>query len=347
MRTFLVTCAVVVLLWYGFALCNRVYWRDGGQRVTVTIARGADLIDVEGALVASGALSQQDAWLFDAYARATDADRRIKAGTFAIARGGAIADMLAVLATPSTSERTLTFIEGWNLRDIAAYLVREGVITTAADLYRVTGVPAHDYRRANGKPERSIEPVGAMQSKPAFVSLEGYLFPDTYRFYSNATVDEVVTALVGEFQNKLEKIDPPQGTAPGKFYKEYTFFEVLTMASILEAEVRGQQDRRMVADIMWRRLENGWPLQVDSSVNYVTDKNDPSARAKDLVIDSPFNTYKHKGLPLGPINNPGLQAIDAAVHPASNAYWFFLTGRDGAVHYARTLEEHAANRKYL
>lgn len=347
MRKGLIPIIVLILVGYFLTVFHRIYWREGGGEAVVTIAKGATLLDVEGVLLTNHVLTDDDLWLFDMYARMTDADRTVKAGTFTLRKNASIADVLAVLASASGKERSLTFIEGWSLRDIAKYLVAQGVITKEDELYRVTGFPARDYRNQKGEPERVVKAISWMESKPANVSLEGYLFPDTYRFYSNATVDEVVQTLVNEFDDKFSGIKFRMQREPGKFFGNYSFFEVLTMASILEAEVRGEKDQRFVSDIMWRRLEKGWPLQVDSSVNYVTEKDTPSASAKDIKNSSPYNTYKHKGLPPGPINNPGLKAFESAMNPEPNEYWFFLTGEDGSVHYARTLEEHKANRKYL
>jgi UPF0755 protein len=127
-----------------------------------------------------------------------------------------------------------------------------------------------------------------------------------------------------------------------------TIFEIVTMASILEKEVQTDEDRAMVADIFWRRLKAGMPLQADSTINYITGKSDSRANLTDIQIDSPYNTYKYPGLPVGPIGNPGLSAIKAAIYPKANGYWYFLTTDDGKVIYAKSFDEHKANKaKYL
>ncbi len=337
MKKTTLTIGIILAVLYGFSLLSRIYWGSGEGEAQIIIAKGDTLVDIAGQLVASEVLVENDIWLFDLYARITDKDRAIKAGEFTLAQSMPIADILGALSVSSGSEKTLTFIEGWDLRDIAEYLIEQEVIDDEEDLYEVTGIPARDYRTQKGKPSVPFEAIA--YEKPSWVSLEGFLFPETYRVYSNATVDEVIETMVDEFANQIGDTKEQ--------YKDYTFYEMLVMASILEAEVQSSEDRRLVADIMWRRLENGWPLQVDSSVNYVLDKNNPSASAQDLKADSPYNTYKNKGLPIGPINNPSADSFDAALNPKANDYWFFLTSPDGTVHYARTIEEHAANRKYL
>src|SRR3989338_3273191 len=126
-----------------------------------------------------------------------------------------------------------------------------------------------------------------------------------------------------------------------------TIHEVLTIASILEKEVSTDKDRAFVADIFYKRLVAGIPLQADSTVNYVSGKSVSRASSVDLQIDSPYNTYRVKGLPPGPIDNPGISAITAAVYPKSNSYYYFLTTPEGKVIYSVTHNEHvAAKAKY-
>ena len=127
-----------------------------------------------------------------------------------------------------------------------------------------------------------------------------------------------------------------------------TVFDAVRMASVIEAEVRSDDDRAMVSDIFWRRVAAGRGLEADSTVNYCTGKSQAAVDYKALSVDCPWNTYKYKGLPAGPIGNPGLSSLRAAVFPKANPYWYFLTDADGNVHYAKTLDEQVANkRKYL
>ena len=123
--------------------------------------------------------------------------------------------------------------------------------------------------------------------------------------------------------------------------------DVIIMASMLEKEARQLETRRVIAGILWKRLERGMPLQVDAVFGYILDRDTFSPSLNDLSINSPYNTYTHTGLPPGPIGNPGLESLDAALHPVETPYWYYLTGADGTMHYARTFAEHVANRKYL
>ena len=125
-----------------------------------------------------------------------------------------------------------------------------------------------------------------------------------------------------------------------------SIFDIVTMASLLEKEVRTLDDKKIASGILWKRLGVGMPLQLDATVNYITGKSDASVLFKDAKIDSPYNTYKYKGLPKGPISNPGIDSIMAAIYPIQTKYWFYLS--DGITHFSETLQQHnAAKRRYL
>lgn len=251
---------------------------------------------------------------------------------------------------PPRPEVTITIIPGWTLRDIAQDWVKKGLIKTPEELYQYTGKPAVDYRTHG-----SAEPVPRLfatttalmdlfADKPTTVSYEGYMWPDTYRVYADATVPEILKKIFLEMNSKIT----PELRAEIKAQNK-NLFEVLTVASILEKEVHGERDRRLVSDIMWSRIKYNLWLQVDSSVHYVTGKTGSVFTSdEDRNSSSPWNTYKVKGLPLGPIGNPGLDAIKQTLHPEKNDYMYFLTGNDGKNYFAKTLEEHNRNvYKYL
>ena len=253
-------------------------------------------------------------------------------GQYLLAQNLNIKEIAQILSRGAgvTKEITLTFIEGWNNKDIAKYLAEKG-IAQPNDFYEVVQKKADWW-----------DDYDFLLSKPRNLDLEGYLFPDTYRIFRDASIKDVVQRTLNNFDQKLTPELRNEIERQGK-----TIHDIITLASILEKEVSTDQDRQMVADIFYKRIEAGIALQADSTVNYATGKSVSRATAEDLKIDSPYNTYKYKGLPPGPISNPGISAIRAAIYPSRNSYWYFLTTPEGKVIYSKTFEEHkAAKAKY-
>ena len=171
---------------------------------------------------------------------------------------------------------------------------------------------------------------------------EGSLFPDTYFFLPNVRAKDVVSAMESNFDQKMKGFEKDIVDS-GRPLKE-----IITMASILEEEARLYETRQMVAGILWKRIEIGMPLQVDSVFPYIFGKNHFPVSLEDLKFESPYNTYLHRGLPPGPISSPGLISIAAAMNPIESKYLYYLTDRNGVMHYAVMHEEHVANKaKYL
>jgi len=243
---------------------------------------------------------------------------------------------------PPRAEITLTIIPGWDLRDVAEYLVSKKLATSTADVYEITGEPARKYKVSDEAfvfgPSDDL-----LESRPFGLSMEGYLAPETLRVFADADLSEIVDKFYFARKDQLT----PAILTTVKTSKK-SLHEILTLASILEREVRGLEDKKIVADIFWRRLAINWALQADSTVHYaVAKEGNVFTTTKDRQVDSPWNTYKYPGLPPGPICNPGLESIQATLEPTKNNYWYFLTGKDGKVYYAKTLEEHNANKKHL
>lgn len=171
---------------------------------------------------------------------------------------------------------------------------------------------------------------------------EGYLFPDTYIFPPGADAESVIATMRANFTEKIAPLTGAIGSSG------HSLSEIITMASIIEKEARTIESKRIVSGILWHRIAIGMPLQVDAVFGYIFNRDTYSPSFKDLKVDSPYNTYIHKGLPPGPIDNPGLDSIDAALNPTKTPYLFYLTGRDNQMHYASTYAGHQANqRKYL
>lgn len=205
----------------------------------------------------------------------------------------------------------ITIPEGWNIFQIGDYLEKNLVLFNKKEFLELAK------------------------------SKEGYLFPDTYFVSGSMRPTEVIKMLQDNYIKKITLLEK-EILASG-----HTEKEIITMASILEGEAL-PKDRNVVAGILWKRLEIGMPLQVDATFSYINGKNTYELTSDDLKIDSLYNTYKYKGLPPGPINNPGLEAIKSALNPIKTKYLYFLTEKDGTIHYAKTFEEHKKNKeRYL
>lgn len=245
-------------------------------------------------------------------------------------------------------EINVTIIPGWNLRQIAEDWTEKGIVKNADAFFEIFGRPAYNYKAHGEKaPVYSLANDSAwaelFSDKPDNVSYEGYFYPDTYRIYADGTLEELMTKI---FSNLNKKITPEIRSAVKQQNK--SFYEVLTMASVVQKETPTKEEMSMVADIFWRRYNKNWALQSCATVNYITGKNDPGVSSEDKDADSLFNTYKYPGLPLGAISNPSVEAVKAVISPTPNKYWYFMSGTDGTTHWAATLDEHNANvYKYL
>ncbi len=170
-------------------------------------------------------------------------------------------------------------------------------------------------------------------------TLQGRLFPDTYGFSAAPSVDEVLTAFEKNFE---EKVAPLREEMQAQKKSEE---DILTMASLLEKEANTGQEASVVGGILWKRIARGIPLQVDAPFLFLFGKTSAELTRQDLAVDSPFNTYRYKGLPPSPINNPGLAAIEAALRPIDSPYLYYLHDAEGRIHYAKDYAGHLENKK--
>lgn len=255
-----------------------------------------------------------------------------------------------VVVVPA-EEKTVKVLEGWSLRDIAAALEKDDLVATE-DFFAVAGEPQTDYRRAAAEiyPLDFSQEFSFLADKPKHYGLEGYLFPDTYRVFASTTPENIIRRLLTNFDAKLTPEMRADISAQGR-----TIYEVITLASLIEKEAPidyqsgDNTDAKLISGIFMNRLAIGQGLQADATLSYIFNDNKPAHSGAELEIDSPYNTYKYRGLPPGPICNPGILAIEAAIYPTKNDYYYFLTPKGKReVIYARTYEEHLNNKyKYL
>ncbi len=254
------------------------------------------------------------------------------AGTYWLEPAHTSIDLIDVLSGQGEVVGKITIIEGWDQMQIAAELTEQNIVS---GMLFLDEVEKGDWR-AESK-------WTIWDGKPVESDLEGYLYPDTYFFDPEDGAKGVIEKMLTNFNKKLTKDLRNEIKSQGK-----TVYEVLTLASIVEKEMYGEEDRRMVADVFLKRLEDGIALQSDATINYITKKGTTRPSYADLEIQDPYNTYRSKGLPPGPICNPSIESIKAVIYPKSNDYYYFLNTEDGTIIYSKTFEEHVVNKhKYL
>jgi len=276
-------------------------------------------------------------FFFKGYVKLVGAQAELQAGEFALKKGMSLRDVVQKLERAEVLETQVTIPEGYTIQQI-------GTVVTLA----FPNIHESDWKAMTDRAsEVSVE--GVSQGIPVGQSLEGYLFPDTYRFRNEVDAKTVVSTMLLTLTRRLaeNKILIPDSNNL-MMSNGMTFHEVLTLASIVEREVRSPEDMAHVAGIFLTRLKIGMALQADSTVNYVTGKKDAAVSLEDSRVESLYNTYKHLGLPPGPISNPGMNAIKAVLEPTDSDDLYFLTTPEGKVIYASTFGEHVTNKgKYL
>ena len=264
------------------------------------------------------------------HAKLNHLGENIIAGRFVLTKAMNGPKIIEALSDASKAQFVITVQEGLTIRDIDAKLV-DMELAKAGEFMKAV----KDFENWEGYSFLDKNTLSKLD-----LPLEGYLYPDTYFINPDGfNPNDLISMMLNNFEKKFSKLQ--------ESIKKHTIHEIITMASILESEVKSSKDRKTVSGIMWKRLESNWTLGADATLLYVT--TDRNIDAKDLALNSPYNTRKNLGLPPGPICNPSVNSIEAAMYPTSSAYWFYLTTLDtGKVIYAKTNDEQNVNRaKYL
>ncbi|MDR7386970.1 MAG: endolytic transglycosylase MltG [Armatimonadota bacterium] len=294
----------------------------GSQSVVVVIPAGADAGRVADLLHRHGLV--RSPLLFRLWARWRGLEGRIQAGEYRFSPAEGLHGILRRLAAGDVVRYRLVFPEGLTAEDVARRLEEHGVVSAEAFLAEV------------GRADRYWIPQ--MQGNTTG-RLEGYLFPDTYEFPRGLPADRVVAAMVARFQEAtagLWSSPRPLGLSP---------YQVVTVASLVEREARRDAERPRIAGVLYNRLRRGMPLQVDATVLYALGEHKERVLYRDLEVDSPYNTYRRTGLPPGPIANPGLESLRAAMQPETHEYLYYVARPDGTHVFSRTLAEHERARR--
>jgi UPF0755 protein len=281
----------------------------------------------------------------------------IKAGKYLLSPNLNISQIAEKLINGSiiSSEIKITIPEGYNIFEIGDKIENAGLVSLE-EFLRFGA--EHTIKNSALVPCSEQVPCQFCASAlcGSVSSIEGYLFPDTYQFKKDSSIESIIKKMFNNFQQKTTEL-----TQNLKYKTDTDIHHLITIASLLEKEVTSHYDRQVVAGIIKKRIEVGMPLQIDATVLYaqalnrykigykVSVKNHHNpVSVQDTKLDSLYNTYKYKGLPPGPICNPGIDAIKAALNPIKTDYWYYLSTEDGKTIFSKTYEEHLTNKqKYL
>jgi len=318
----------IIFLLLIFFICFEVYIPvnpDSHETINFTVQKGWSDDDIASNLQKLGVI--RSAYFFKFYTILSLKHLNLQAGEYNLSPKMSAYQIANKMAQGDVIKDEVIILEGWDINDIAKYLESKNI---CQQKYFIS-LTQKDYS----------DEFSFLQDKPKDAGLEGYLFPDTYEITDGETCEDILSAVLSNFDQKLT----PEMRAEIKNQNK-SIFDIVTMASIIEKEVRALDDKKIVSGILWKRLAIGMPLQLDSTINYITGRSDASVAIKDTKINSPYNTYKYVGLPKGPISNPGIDSITAAIYPKATNYWYYLS--DGKTFFSETLAQHnAARAKYL
>ncbi|KKR19902.1 MAG: Aminodeoxychorismate lyase [Candidatus Moranbacteria bacterium GW2011_GWA2_39_41] len=323
----LIVIAITVISGF-FYVRSQVYFSHGAQNQNslFEIKKGEGNAQIATNLEDKGMITGKIYFWF--YLKTHNLLDKIYPGEYLLNGNMTIPEIAVVITNPKKVFEQVLFKEGWTAAQMAWELQAHGFDGKA--FLEIVNKPLQDL----------ISQFSVLSDKPKAASLEGYLFPDTYYFAKEATPEGIVKKILNnteiKFDNSLRAEIKKQNKA---------FFDVLIVASIVEREVSTEADRALVSGLFWNRLNVGQALQSDATLSYIlNDKEDAHSLAQ-TKIDSPYNTYANKGLPIGPVANPGLSAIKATIYPKDSPYNYFLSDpKTGQTIFSATFPEHVANK---
>lgn len=287
----------------------------------VAVVPATGTIDAAQVLWESGVIPSRAAFIAQLFL--TGERSAMQAGTYTFSGPVSINTVIITITQPMDyqPEVQVTLLEGWTNANMAEQIATKQLVSADAFLAATSALPTTNYI--------------FLADKPATADLQGFLFPDTYRFFKGATAGAVIEKMLTNFDTKFTEQMRTDLAAQNR-----TIYDAVTLASIVEKEARSSTDKKMVAGIFWKRLDNNKRLESDATINYITKKNTTTPSFTDLDAESLYNTYRNAGLPPTPICNPGLDTLMAVVYPTASDNWFFLNTPAGEIKYSATYDEH-------
>jgi len=324
-KTFIILIAFLIILIGGFFYFqDRIYFshgRDKSERNFI-IEKGEGNAEVATRLEGQGFVANKYYFIF--YVKTNDLINKIMPGEYKLSGSLTIPEIAVLITSQEKKFVKITFPEGWNSQRMSERIA-------------ANGLDGAEFLKIAMEPGEIAEEFSFLQGEK---KLEGYLFPDTYFFEKDATAGKIIRKMIENFDKKItpDLIEEMSG-------QKKSLREIIIMASIIEGEVRSEEDRKIVSGIFWKRIEIGQPLQSCATLAYILGENKKQYSFADTRTDSPYNTYLNKGLPPGSISNPGLSVIKAAIYPKESQYNYFLSDPEtGKTVYSETIEEHNQNK---
>ena len=317
---FLFLCAGAILFTWGIA--GLFYYQashaagENTQPIMVIIPTGATLKQISTELKDRDLI--QSASSFRLLANIRKKQTQIQAGEYELSQSMLPMDILLAITSGKTILHPATIPEGYRITEIAELLANQNLANKDAFI----------------KESRNIEWIASLNIPSN--SLEGYLFPETYHFSKHTSERKIIHTMVDTFKKRVtnqELLDQVQKSS-------LSLHEIVTLASLIEKETGMNEERKHISSVFHNRRRKNMHLQTDPTVIYAIEGFDGNIRKKDLDIDSPYNTYRYKGLPPGPIASPGLKSITAALNPIKTNHLYFVSRKDGSHHFSSSLKEH-------
>jgi len=331
-RLYILIIGLIILISLATLYLNvRLHGRASNSQVeqSFIIKEGEGVNPISTRLEKSGLISYH-LW-FEIYIWSKHKESNIVTGTYSLRPNMTIPEIIDIITSGKgkKEDQSVTIIEGWDDNQIGEYLAGKGVSSKEGFLEEASLL------------EKYRPYFGYLQDLPKDRTLEGYLFPDTYNVIKGKTTSEqLVYRMLDNFDQKLTdsmKEDIQKS--------KHSLDEIVIMASIIEREVQKESDRKIVSGIFWKRIKQKQPLESCATISYILGVNKKQYTFEDTRVDSPYNTYIKKGLPPGPIGNPGISAIMAALYPQDSDYEYFLSDpQTGETVFSRTLDEHVKNK---
>ncbi len=317
-----VTLALVAFVALAAGAAAWLFYADRAAppaETSVVVPEGATGDDVARLLQSAGIV--RSALVFRALARFEHAENAAKSGEYRFPPHVSVDEVLHRIESGGAQIATwVTIPEGFTAREIAAALAQHGLgEQQALESYFL---------------HQPLDVAAGVRTP----NLEGYLFPDTYLFPLQASPATLARIMTDRFRSEL-----PRDAAASAKRLGYAIPQIVTLASLIEREAKADSERPLMAGVYYNRLRDGMPLQVDATIEYTFAHHKPVITLADLARDTPYNTYLRKGLPPTPIANPGRASLDAAFHPKSSQYLYYVYAGNGHHVFSRTLAEHEAN----